>query len=188
MTTKLEIENALQAWVSGVVGLQALWSRQKVPPRKPGVTLKLDGPAGAQVVPERRQKVLGAGGLAAEFPVLLAPDGGEIEYQYRTAQTWTLQIQAFTNPTGGDADSAGLLRLVQLDALKDSTTERLRAVSVSVVGIGDVQDLSDVIETDWRDRSSLTLVLRTADVSTEEGTFIEAVEGTGEDDLAGTNI
>jgi hypothetical protein len=83
----------------------------------------------------------------------------------------------------GDDDAASLLRRLKNSLKLMSVTETLRAVGITVAEVGDVRNVSVVIETEWQDRAVLTIRILTADVSSETGTSIEAVQGQGQNDL-----
>lgn len=179
--SKAAFENALQAWVVAASGLAAdkvVWAKQRLRTLAPYISLDLTGPQTlSHHSPERWHKV-----------VVGAPAGQEIEHYARDNERWSLLIQAFAASTSGDADGASLLKKLK-DALKlDGALATLRAAGITVQDVGDVKDVSLVIETGWQDRAAMTLSLLTADVSTERTTFIETVDGAGEDDLADVTI
>lgn len=181
MTTKTQIEDALHAWATQAAGgVPAIWVRQKVKAPVPGLSLQLDGPRTLSPVPERWHE---------QAPADPPPAAGqEIIHSARDNQSWALHIQARTATSTGDADAASLLMALKNSLKLMSTIETLRAASITVAEVGDVQDVSAVIETDWQDRAALTILIWTADVSTERSTYIETVEGQGEDDLASTTL
>jgi hypothetical protein len=179
VTTKTQFEDAIQDWAETTAGVPAIWIRQKLTNDPPYLSLHLDGPRTQGQNPDRWTTVR----------ILAAPAWPEFTHSARDVEEWALQIQAFVAGAGtGDADSASLLRRLKNSLKLMGTTETLRAAGITVADVGDVQDVSTVIETEWQDRASLTILIRTADVSTETGSSIETVEGQGQDDLTGTTL
>lgn len=180
MTTKTQMEDGLQAWAQATAGVPAIWVRQanKIP--TPGLSLHLDGPRSLSAVPELSH---------APAPAEPPPQAGqEIIHSAREVQAWSLQVQARSAAASGEADATALLLALRGSLRLQGTIATLRAAGVTVASVGDVQDVSAVIETGWQDRASMTLLLWAADVSTERSTFIETVEGQGEGGLAPTTI
>lgn len=174
---KAVLEDALQAWAKAASGVEAVWVRQKLKSTPPYLSLLLQGPKTLSGTPERWHT------YDAQ-----APAGQEITHAYRDNEEWVLQVQAYTPKTVGDDEASALLKKLK-DSLKlDGTVATLRASGISVIEVGDIQNVSVVIETEWQGRAAVALRLHTADVSTETSTFVETVDGTGEDDLAGITI
>jgi hypothetical protein len=189
MGTKTDLEDALQAWAKSTAGVEAFWVRQKVKgPAAGWLTLHLDGPRTLSQQPERWHDFVGSSEVPGPLPGELNPPGEEIQHSARDNESWSLQIQAYTKNNTGEADSASLLRRLKNSLKLQGTLATLRAASITVAEVGDIHDVSVVIETEWQDRAAMTILLWTADVSTERTTFIETAEGQGEGDLAPTTI
>lgn len=189
MTTKTQFEDAIQGWATATAGVAAIWVRQKVTSLSPYLSLDIDGPQTLSPVPERWTTVDQHGGLAAPLPIPLDLEWPEFTHSARDTEAWVLTVQAHVAGAGtGDDDAASLLRKLKNSLKLMSTVETLRAVSITVAEVGDVRNVSVVIETEWQDRAVLTIRILTADVSSETGASIETVTGQGQNDLAGVTL
>lgn len=180
---KAAFEDALQAWAKGAAGVEAVWVRQKMKTPIPGLTLLLEGPKSLSATPERWHEYSAPAELPAPAPVELNPPGQEIIHSARDNESWALTLQAYTKDTSGDADAAVLLQRCKNSLKLQGTLDTLRAAGITVADVGDVKNVAIVLDTEWQGRAVMTLLLWTADVSTERGTFIETVAAQGQGDL-----
>lgn len=163
------LENVIRAWVAGALAgvvsdTSVIWDRQKVNQRAaPYLTLRLVGPSGPGLVAEERQIYDPAGAA-----------GQEIEDQTIHHHEYTLRVQAYaTTPAGART----AIMKIHDRAFSRSGRSALRDATPSIVvaGVGTVQDVGALVETDWQGRTALDLTLRLADIDSERTTFIETV-------------
>jgi hypothetical protein len=151
------IENALHAWVSTVLGVETIWAGQNAPaPNLTYATIRLTGP-------------FGQGAEIASSTNLANPAGQEIEQAVSEQQEWSLSVQGY------GANARALLAGATLKLQLPSAIEALRAAGVAVVDVGDTQDVSALVGSQFETRALMDVRIRTVDSATERTGYIDRV-------------
>ena len=155
MVSFIDIENALYAWATGVVGstIPVIWYHQNAPrPNAPYVALHLF-----------TQRSVGV-------DAQLAP-GDQGENEIVGNRDFTLECQGVGK---GSGDICELLKS-SLQFLE--VQEQLRAAGIAVVDWLAVQDLSELVDSRWEERNVVDFIFRFAQVSTATPGLIEHLNG-----------
>jgi hypothetical protein len=151
------IENALHAWVSTVLGVETIWAGQNAPaPNLTYATIRLTGP-------------FGQGAEIASSTNLANPAGQEIEQAVSEQQEWSVSVQGY------GANARALLAGATLKLQLPSAIEALRAAGVAVVDVGDTQDVSALVGSQFETRALMDVRIRTVDSATERTGYIDRV-------------
>jgi hypothetical protein len=167
------IKSALRAWVRKASGLndkKVIWSEQSQPRLEaPFITMRLGDfiPLGS------------ADEVTQEYDPLAPPGSGdtpgeEITITVNGRRSVSLSVQVF------GAGAQQTLSKVQTSLGLPSVKEGLEAVGVSVYDIGEVQNVTGLLETVFEPRALTNFSLYVSETVSEKNTFIESVGVTNE--------
>jgi hypothetical protein len=171
MMTWTTLENALRVWMEGTFGAgKVIWSSQDAPePALPYASLQLTGPRPASSLLEVHNTTN-----------LANPAGQEIEQTVTMHGELTLVCQAHAAPTCGSSTAKELLQAARMRLFLPSVLYALEQAGLAVLGAGDTQDLTAILETKFRSRAAMSVRLEVVDTLIEKTGYIATANVTGE--------
>ncbi len=165
------IELALIAWLEPSIGTgKVILSKQKGPqPAVPYATISITGPRPA----------------SSPWPSLVQsydaaqPQGSEIEMRAVFEREITVSVQAYTAATRGDSSAKALLSRAGARLGLPGVLDALRAAGLALVGTGDTQDVSALLDTAYQGRAALDLQFLVSDEVAERTGYVETLGITG---------
>lgn len=162
-----KIQRALRGWVrkaSGLPDKKVIWSEQSQPRLEaPFITMRL-----GDFIP------LGSADEVTQEYDENAPSGEEITITVNGRRSASLSVQVF------GAGAQQTLSKVQTSLGLPSVKEGLEAAGVSIYDIGEVQNVTGLLETVFEPRALTNFSLYCSETVSEQTTFIESVEVTNE--------
>jgi hypothetical protein len=166
------IESALVAFIetaSGLTGKVALAMQTAPQLAMPYATVRITGPRPA----------------GGPWPRIIQsydaaqPVGQEVSLQAVVDEELTVSIQLFTPLTFGAASARALMAQLRMALALQSTLDPLRDAGLALVDVGDIHDLSAILETAFQGRAALDLRFLVADDLTERTGYVGSVGVSG---------
>jgi hypothetical protein len=162
------IESALVAFVetaSGLSGKVVLAMQTAPQPPMPYATVRISGPRPAGGPWPR---------IIQSFDAA-QPAGQEVSLQAVVDEELTVSLQFFTALTFGAGSARALMAQVRVALALQSTLDPLRAAGLALIDVGDIHDLSAILETAFQGRAALDLRFLVADDVTERTGYVGSV-------------
>lgn len=167
MATWTQIEDALTAWVrtaSGLADGKVIFAEQDVPePALPYVTVRI-GP----VLPVGQDELSTTTDLGRAA-------GQEIEMKVTGVREFSVSIQSHTDQTTGAGTSRETLAKIQTSLKLPTVRDGLNAVGLSPFDIGQIQNVSLLVQTKFEHRSILEVRFYSNETLSEYTGYINTV-------------
>lgn len=116
-------------------------------------------------------------GLPGRDEVNATATAGTVKYSFHRRHM--LSVNVYSNTTFGDGHATALLAQLSREIRKDARTAALFTAGVKLGTIGQVQDLSALLDTRAESRAQVDITIGTLDNSTEAVGWIETVDLSG---------
>ncbi len=160
----IEIEDALQTWLSSATGVQVFWEHTyTTAPTLPYASLLV-----TKVAP-------GPGERADSATNLSNPAGEEVEETAVVPLELTVTARAYSHQTSGSGTARELVANALSALFFPSRREALRVAGLVVAGVGDVVDETTLVSSTWESRAAMDVRFRCVDTAVEKTGYIATV-------------
>ncbi len=175
------IESALVACVetaSGLTGKVVLAPQTAPQPAMPYATVRISGPRPAGGPWPR---------IIQSFDAA-QPAGQEVGLQAVVDEELTVSLQVFTPLPYGAASARALMAQIRVALALSTSLDPLRAAGLALVDVGDIQDLSALLDTAFQGRAAMDLRFLVADDVMERTGYVGSVGISGTVTTDGSSI